>query len=70
MHLYNMCDESRGRLTSPIMTASVTGQLISSSIALKKDGSGFPTTSALHPLAYSRAATKGPGPRASPSDLL
>lgn len=57
-------------LTSPIITASsgLHPRLLKAS--MKNVFSGFPTTDALVPVAYSRASTKGPGPRARPSSFL
>ena len=57
-------------LTSPIITASsgLHPKLLKASV--KNVFSGFPTTVAVVPVAYSRASTKGPGPRARPSSFL
>lgn len=57
-------------LTSPIMTASSGAQPVSLSASRKNVFSGFPTTMAFVSVAYSKAVTNGPGPRAKPSFLL
>lgn len=57
-------------LTSPIMTASSGAQPVPLRASRKNVFSGFPTTMAVVSVAYSKAVTNGPGPRAKPSFLL
>jgi hypothetical protein len=57
-------------LTSPIMTASSGAQSASLKASRKNVFSGFPTTMAFVSVAYSKAVTNGPGPKAKPSFLL